>query len=84
MRCQASDLDRDDALFGPILAEDRARILAGIGDADAALDGIERLLAGPSYVSVHPLRLDPRWDLIRNDPRFQALLVKYAEPQPVR
>jgi TolB-like protein/Flp pilus assembly protein TadD len=65
-------------------AEDRARILAGIGEADAALDEIERLLAGPSWLSVHTLRLDPRWDPIRNDPRFQALLVKYANPQPVR
>lgn len=61
-----------------------ARMLAGIGDVDAALDEIERLLAGPSDLSVHVLRLDPSWDLIRNDPRFQALLVKYANPEPVR
>jgi hypothetical protein len=46
---------------------------------------IERLLAGPSYdISVHTLRLDPRWDPIRDDPRFQALLKKYDPPQPVR
>ena len=55
-----------------------------VGDADAATDEIERLLSRPSLVSVHTLRLDPRWDPIRNDPRFQALLVKYAEPKPVR
>lgn len=61
-----------------------ARMLAGIGDVDAALDEIERLLAGPSDLSVHVLRLDPSWDLIRNDPRFQALLVKYANSKPVR
>ena len=33
---------------GPSVAEDRALILAQAGDADAALDEIERLLAGPS------------------------------------
>ena len=68
---------REDAVDGPNLAEDRARILAQAGDADAALDEIQRLLAGPSFLSVYTLRLDPRWDPIRNHPRFQALLGKY-------
>jgi hypothetical protein len=81
---EASGIYRGDAYDGAAPAEDRARILAGIGDADAALDEIERLLAGPSWLSVHHLRLDPRWDPIRDDPRFQALLKKYDPPQPVR
>ncbi len=55
----------------------RARILAQAGELDAALDEIEQLLAGPGYLSVHTLRLDPRWDPIRAHPRFQALLAKY-------
>jgi hypothetical protein len=46
--------------------------------SSAALDEIERLLAGPSWLSVHTLRLDPRWDPIRNHPRFTALLKKYG------
>jgi len=69
-----------DAQDGTTPAEDLARILAGIGETDAALAEIERLLAGPSRLSVHILRLDPRFDLIRHDPRFQALLVRYADP----
>ena len=69
---------REDAFDGPLLAEDRARILAQAGDADAALDEIERLLAGPSSLSVYTLRLDPRWDPIRDHPRFKALLAKYG------
>lgn len=68
---------REDAFDGPTLAEDRARILAQAGAADAALDEIERLLAGPSRLSVHTLRLDPLWDPIRDHPRFQALLARY-------
>ncbi len=68
---------REDAYTGPDLAEERARILAQAGDVDAALDEIEQLLAGPGYLSVHRLRLDPRWDPIREHPRFQALLAKY-------
>src|SRR5262249_54442121 len=75
---------REDALGGPYLAEGRAQILAQVGEADAAIDELERLLAKPSDVSVHTLQLDPRWDPIRDHPRFKALLAKYAEPTPTR
>jgi tetratricopeptide (TPR) repeat protein len=75
---QRSEVYRGDAFQGALVAEDRARILAQAGEADAALDEIERLLAGPSLLSVHTLRLDPRWDPIRNHPRFKALLAKYG------
>ena len=68
---------REDAFDRPLLAEDRARILAQAGEADAALDEIERMLNGPSFLSSHTLRLDPRWDPLREHPRFQALLEKY-------
>jgi hypothetical protein len=53
-------------------------MLGQVGDADAALDEIERILAEPSVLTVHTLRLDPRWDLIREHPRFKALLAKHA------
>jgi serine/threonine-protein kinase len=75
---QQSAVYREDAFEGPLLAEDRGRILAQAGEADAALDEIERLLGRPSWLSVHTLRLDPRWDPIRDHPRFRALLTKYA------
>jgi len=65
---------REDAFSRPGMAECRAKILAQAGEADAALDEIERLLAGPSWLSVHALRLDPLWDPIHEHPRFQRLL----------
>ena len=74
---QQSTIYREDAFGGLPLAEWRAKILAQTGDAEAALDEIQRLLAGPSGLSVHTLRLDPRWDPIREHPRFKALLAKY-------
>ena len=73
---------RTDAYDGPRLAADRARILAQAGDVGGALSEIDLLLARPSEVSVHTLRLDPLWDPIRDDPRFKALLVKYAPGAP--
>jgi eukaryotic-like serine/threonine-protein kinase len=69
---------REDAYDGPFVAEERARILARAGEVDAALDEIERLLAGPGFLSVQTLRLDPRWDPIREHPRFQRLLERYG------
>ena len=66
---------------GPTAARARAIILAQLGESDAALDEIQRLLAGPTPLTVHTLRLDPRWDPIREHPRFKALLVKYANPE---
>lgn len=67
---------REDALGGPLVAEDRARILAQLGESDAALEEIERLLAAPSRLSVQTLRLDPLWDPIRDHPRFQRLVAR--------
>jgi serine/threonine-protein kinase len=76
---------REDAFVGSWLVHARAWILAQAGAAEAALDEIEQLLSGPSVLfSAHTLRLDPRWDPIRDHPRFQALLEQYADPQPVR
>jgi hypothetical protein len=75
---QQSKVYREDAHFGTMAAEARAQILAQAGFANEALDEVERLLAQPSWLSVYTLRLDPRWDPVRNHPRFQALLKKYG------
>jgi hypothetical protein len=58
----------------------RARILARLGDAEAALALIERQLAGPSLLTVHELRVNPDFDPIRDDPRFEALLRPGTSP----
>jgi len=76
---QQSVIYRDDAFDRPVLAEDRGRILAQVGETEAALDEIHRLLTAPSLFSVHSLRLDPLWDPIRDHPRFKALLAKYTQ-----
>jgi DNA-binding winged helix-turn-helix (wHTH) protein/TolB-like protein len=54
--------------------EDVALALTMIGDEDAALDEIERLLASPAHFSIQLLRLDPRWDPLRSHPRYRGLM----------
>lgn len=51
-----------------------------LGEADAALELIELLLAMPAgrEISVPLLRLDPDFDPLRGDPRFEALLARFS------
>ena len=50
------------------------QIYAMTGRIDEAIASLERLLAVPSDFSIWSLRLDPSWDPLRGDPRFEALI----------
>lgn len=67
-----------DAFDGPILAMSRARISMMCGDADTALALLDRSLQTPAGMTVHELRLDPVWDPLRSDARFQQMLAKFG------
>jgi serine/threonine-protein kinase len=71
----------EDPFEGPSREEAMARIYALLGDADHAMPILERLVKLPAPTEIVPwhLRLDPTWDPIRNDPRFQELV---AEKKP--
>jgi tetratricopeptide (TPR) repeat protein len=64
-----------DAVDGPTYEENLASIEAMVGEKDRAIPRLQRLLEIPYSNCVTPalLRLDPKWDSLRGDPRFQKL-----------
>ena len=68
----------EDARIGIFRVWDLAETYTMVGEYDAALTEIEYLLSIPAGWSVQDLRLDPLWDPLREHPRYQALLEKYA------
>ena len=69
--------ESQDAFDGPKMAVHLAQIYAWTGESDEALQLLDRSLSTPNGITVSFLKLDPIWDPLRSDPRFQALIDRY-------
>jgi hypothetical protein len=75
----------NNAVLGLAAMKNYAARYAEAGRPDLAVPLLEKALAMPgigSFYSPVMLWIDPAWDPIRHDPRFQALLKKYASAKP--
>jgi TolB-like protein/Tfp pilus assembly protein PilF len=85
-RCMAVNPVEKDAIAGPRSLEIIARVAAAMGEPDRAIAALEKLLSIPHSghldrsIPFTPalLRLDPMFDPLRNDPRFQKLIAAPA------
>ena len=69
--------ESQDALEGPKATLELAKIYTWTGETDQALLLLDHSLSTPSGITVSSLKLDPVWDPLRSDPRFQALIDKH-------
>ena len=69
-----------DALLAGWLLMNRALVRGLAGDREGALDDLEAGFSTPHSlpITAWDLALDPNWDFMRDDPRFQA----FATPAP--
>jgi Flp pilus assembly protein TadD len=64
------------AALGPL--ESLAVVYTMVGQPGEAIAVLDDKLSRVGSFTTHEVRLDPTWDPLRSDPRFQALLTKWA------
>src|SRR6184192_1590197 len=70
--------ESQDAFDGPEITAVLAQIYAWTGEHDQAFGLLDHLLVVPNGITIPGLKLDPVWDPLRKDQRYQALIDKYA------
>ena len=70
-----------DAVEGAMCEMNLAAVLVMIGDRDATFDKLTKLVKLPfGVINYGDLKLDPVWDDLRDDPRFDRILAESAVP----
>lgn len=73
--------ESQDALDGPKMTLALAQVYAWTGENDSAFELLERSLTTPAGVTVSSLKVNPVWDPLRSDSRFQGLIDVARNPE---
>jgi adenylate cyclase len=68
------ELVSSDAMLSPYFQHVLARIYMLVGEHEKAIDELEKLQKTPYFVSSGWLKIDPNFDPLRSNPRFQKLV----------
>jgi hypothetical protein len=63
-----------DSINGALLMQNLALIYALAGQAEAAIDELEKATKTPGYLSYGELKLNPAWDPLRGNSRFDKMI----------
>jgi serine/threonine protein kinase len=72
-----------DALDGPLLPFDLALIYLWAGERELALEQLEALEQVPRGLAYGDLAKSPEWNSLRDEQRFQRLLIAIKQPIPI-
>ncbi len=75
--CDLVPLSRD-KIDAPRYLHETAAVYAILGEKDLAIEVLAVTTSHPGWTSYGDLRLNPDWDFLRGDPRFDAMLAKLA------
>lgn len=67
-----------DAFHGSDILESAAEIYAVLGENDRAFQALDELSKIPSAQSAASLKMNPIWDSMRKDPRFEQTVSKFS------
>jgi hypothetical protein len=67
-----------DAINGPVLVINLAIVYARTQEPDLAFQQLAISVKTPGGITYGELKLNPAWDPIRHDPRFDELLAQLA------
>jgi serine/threonine-protein kinase len=70
-----------DAYDNPLVRQGLAQVYTWTGEAQQALTVLEELMKQPGYLTYGYLRVDPAWDPLRGDARFNQF-VESLKPKP--